>query len=148
MNCSSCGKEIINSDQEFCDGCGTRLVRQQPQTEYQQQTPPVYNPTTVQAVPLQQAPNNTLHIVLAVINIVMICCCNPISLVLGIIALVMAIGAKKETTAEGAKQKLKISLILSIVGLGLMILGSIVSFIFSSIGLLDFSRYFNEFSSF
>ena len=148
MNCSSCGKEIVNNDQEFCDGCGARIVRQQQQAQYQQQTPPVYNPAPEQAMPAQQIPSNTLHVVLAVINIVMICCCNPISLVLGIIALVMALGAKKEPTLEGAKQKLKTSLILSIVGLALMVLGSIVSIIFSSIGLLDFSNYMNGFNNF
>lgn len=147
MNCSSCGKEITNDTQEFCDNCGTRLVRQQ-QAAYQQQTPPVNNPPPAQAIPVQQMPNNVLHIVLAVINILGICCCNPVSLVLGIIALVMAIGAKKEPTIEGAKHKLKISLILSIVGIGLVILGSILSLILSSLNLFNFTDFFNDFGSF
>ena len=69
-------------------------------------------------------------------------------MVIGIIALVMALGDKKEPTLEGAKQKLKTSLILSIVGLALMVLGSIVSVIFSSIGLLDFSNYMDGFNNF
>jgi len=110
MNCSNCGKSISSADQEFCDGCGTRLS-QQSQAPTQQVN---YQPTQPAQQSFQQKPpelNNTKQLVFAIINL--LCCCFP----LGIVSLIFAITAKSEPTAEAQQKKLKTSMTCSIIGI-------------------------------
>jgi hypothetical protein len=85
------------------------------------------------------APNYTLYLILSIILIAGICCCNVVSLVLGIISIVYLTQANsffKMGNMAMYEAKIKVSKILIIVGYALIVLGiilNIVSGAFSTI---------------
>lgn len=98
MICENCGKDNTDSTSVFCNGCGEKIAL--PTSESN-------------AVPAKK-PDPTVQIILAVINIV---ACG--SMVLGVIALVFAIMASSEKDFKEAESKLKIALILNVIGLSM-----------------------------
>jgi uncharacterized membrane protein len=118
MNCTSCGREILNPGQEFCEGCGARITYQAPQT------PQPENVTYAQPASAAPPIKNTKQIVLSIISIVL---CGCTGVVLGVIGLIFAITAKNEPTIEAQQKKLKTSSTLSIIG---MVTGAIFGLIY------------------
>ena len=100
--CRNCGAEM-SDEQLYCLNCGAPM-----QVE---PTPP--------AAPEKQK-LNVGSLVFSIINLV--CCCQ----IMGIISLVMTIMAQNETE-EGSKKKLKIALILNIIG---VVVGGIITIVY------------------
>ena len=119
MNCSKCGSQNIDGV-TFCGSCGAQMESHIPQTQpqyqqYQQQTPPPPPPQYQQQqtygagqqgggyntqsgatsgyIPLNGGmipPKNYMVESIIVTVIFFLCCCSPISVILGIIAMVKA----------------------------------------------------------
>lgn len=108
-----------------------------PQTEnnnaYQQNTQS-YN-----TVPAQNSPDFTLWLVLGIIQICMICCCNCLSLITGTITVVLVILANNSYKAGNLADhdsKIKIAKIVNLVGWGLFVVNIIINLVggvFSSV---------------
>jgi len=107
--------------------------------------PPVNN-TYVPPVSVASGefPKPTGQVVFAIINIllgIVLCCCYGVSLVsmvLGIIALVMATGSKKAATAEEAMQKIKNARLMNIIGLAFLLIAIIIFIVMSVRGNANF----------
>ncbi len=123
MNCSGCGKEITDLNQEFCDNCGAKVSKESPQQQSadggQTTPPPVQQP-----VAAAEKLNNTKQIVWSIIAMVL---CNCPGFIFGLIGLILALTAKNQPTPEERQKKLKTSMTLSIVGI---VLGALVVIIY------------------
>lgn len=94
---------------------------------------PTYS-APVYSSPIEDKPKATGQIVFASINIglgLLLCCCSQyislIGMVVGIVALILAIMARNASAADAAS-KLKIALILNIVAVVLIVVGVIIAF--------------------
>lgn len=85
------------------------------------------------------APDYMLWLILGIIQIVTLCCCNCVAPIFGIITVIMVVGANnkyKTGDAFGYQKSMKTAKIINIVGWVLMFAGTIISFVtgmFSSI---------------
>lgn len=143
--CGKCGSEIGN-DNVFCPKCGALLEQQnstgsentqQPnqQYTYSQQPSQQYNPQSnpynhYGSSPYQtQKPVDTTGILIWSI-LTALFCCTP----LGIAGIVFSVQANKETTNEGAEQKLKNAKLMCIIG---DIVGGLIFILALATGLLE-----------
>lgn len=123
MNCSGCGKEITDQNQEFCDNCGAKVSKESPQQSAGggQATPPPVQ----QSVETKEKLNNTKQIIWSIVAMVL---CNCPGFIFGLIGLILALTAKNQPTPQEQQKKLKTSMTLSIVGI---VLGALVVIIYA-----------------
>ncbi len=88
--CRNCGAEM-EDDKLYCTNCGAPMVNM------------------AQPAPQKQG----LNVGMLIFSIIVLICCSPI---FGIISLIMTITAQN-ATPEDAKKKIKIALILNIIGI-------------------------------
>lgn len=142
--CGKCGSEIGN-DNVFCPKCGALQEQatgagpessQQPgqpymanpqpsQQPYQQYTPQPsqsYNQQNNTSYQSQKLVDNTGILIWSILTALF--CCMP----LGIVGIVFSIQANKETSFEGAQNKLKNAKLMCIIGTVAGVLALIVSF--------------------
>lgn len=137
MKCDNCGQENTE-ESKFCNNCGNTLnsqpvIVQEPQTVNQPEASPettsAASPemSTSQTSVMKQEirPSATPMIVFSIINIV---CCG--SFILGVIALVFALMSNSETNIQEVQRKLRISMILNIIGIVLGVILMIIGIIF------------------
>jgi hypothetical protein len=160
MNCPNCGQEIVRPG-KFCVECGAALPTEQPAQPQPVPQPqptsraafvradydpardghlPYQNQTTPPpAQPVPRQPNAGM-IVFSIVN--MVCCGCGISFILGIIALIFAIGATGAgKTPEAAQHDLKIAKIINFVGLGFVILSIVAIIILIIIAVMGGNMY-------
>ena len=157
MNCSKCGAQNIDGV-TFCGSCGATMVTHVPPTPPPPPETPQQNFQNVgsnqQQSYGQQQPYNTgqpqipynggmvmpkdyMTESIIVTVITLICCCSPISVILGIIAIIKANGVKSEfekgdmnaaiNNSEAAK---KLTMWAAIVAVGYIIIITILYFFF------------------
>ena len=98
-------------------------------------------------------PSSTGQVVFSIINIVfgvLLCCCYGISLismVLGIIALVMAVGSSNAGSIQNAQNKLKTARVLNIVGVAALAVAVVIAIVlFALVGSNSYpGGYFESF---
>lgn len=122
MKCKSCGIEL-SDNQAFCTYCGTPVEKEETVT--------VKDEILVDGVPVadpeQEKANGMAKVglILGIVSVAanFICCGSPIPCILGIIFSIMG---KKATDPERRKMA-NAGLVLSIVGIGLTMLTTIIS---------------------
>ena len=152
MYCRNCGADIPEGA-TFCGNCGMKISAapenqprepEQPQENYYQQENPTYQSQggyqdqgSYQAPsgPVYQQPvygggedvNPTLWIVLSALEI--ITCCSIIPGIIGLIFAINANSKKNRGDFEGARDDIKKAKIAVFVGIGLVVLSTVFSFI-------------------
>lgn len=119
MNCKYCGNEILSENPVFCEKCGKKLDFgiKNDELEPAIQSTESNNNQYSKNLKSNKQKKNVLHIILASINMATIIICNPISWILGVIAIIFAINSNNTATEKERKSKLRISLILSLIGI-------------------------------
>ncbi len=143
--CNKCGNS--NADEAvFCASCGAPLD-QAPQAAPEQPAytapayeTPAYSAPAASAVPAEKN-KATLWLILNIVLTVL--CCGNIFGIIGIVFAAIGSGSYKKGDYEDMNKKVKISMIMFIVGIVLGLIGLVVG-IFS--GLLSFLPLINEFN--
>ena len=118
MKCNKCYGEY-DEGANYCPHCGEPLKNTQSVPEATAEQPPVYEapqydaPPNCSTVPVDAPSSGVLNTGLLVWSIINTAVCCQL---LGIIALVLTILAKGESTAAGERKKLKTARILNLIG--------------------------------
>lgn len=144
MICSKCGAQNMDGV-TFCGSCGTRMETPSQTQENPQAPSSVGGQQPVRTQPMSSAPLNGGMVMpkdymiesIIVTIISFLCCCSPVSVILGIIAIIKANNVKTEfecgnlseaiTHSESAK---KLTIWAVIVAVVWYIISTIISFVF------------------
>ncbi|MDR1724402.1 MAG: CD225/dispanin family protein [Tannerella sp.] len=146
MICSKCGAQNLDGV-TFCGSCGTMMTSVTEGSVPNNGTGAgnVMTPQQVITQPVGGASNGgtvmpkdymTESIIVTIVSFV--CCCNPISIILGIIAIIKANGVKSEFQAgryDSAISSANAAKTLLIIAVVIAVIGTVVSVILSLLGI-------------
>lgn len=154
IQCSACGEKFVNNNEDFLKKAEPVKAEEGNTSEPVQSTVQQYVPQQDNVMPNNERPvgNNMVYsILITVFGAISCCCANPVSLPLGIIAIVYSNQVDQKMRLgdfEGAKRSAKTAKILNWVGFGFIIFALIaVILLYVIIGVAAFKSDANNVSS-
>ncbi len=154
--CNSCGNDM--GDAKFCPACGALAPISSsptPETTPIIDPPPVYaeagpiidaRPSDDANVPAKPS-TTSLWFILSIVDtaLMLLCCCLPFASVpagiCGILGIIFSSKSKNASTQEEKNQNENIAKIVSLIGIGIILLGIIYVIFQLASGAADISRY-------